>query len=605
MSREKRLLLLIVVSCLCGVGRAGAAPNLSDGLSVLFLLSDSYAANVGVWSASLDRLGYEVTFAGVSETIPAFDYAGAAIRVDRTVAGIPGASEFDALFLVTRPVDPGSIGQVAQDIRSNPLAIDLVRAADAEGLALYVGASAFGVLLDAGLVEGRSVLCHSALFKKCTDAGGQCAPSRSTDVPLRDGNLVTGTSWYAFPIENVEEIGRALDATQSFSRSLEAFVDEELAVAEGSVGPGAPVARGKTLGGGRADGAISVAAMPGGFAVTGYTFSAASGSADVLVMRFDAHGGLLWAKAFGGPGRDYGQGICATQDGGCVVAGFTTSAGEGLEDALLVKYASDGSVVWAKTFGGGSPDMALGVCTTRDGGFVFCGYTMSAGQGGSDLWVVRVDAAGTELWAATAGGARNDRGYAIEEEPDGDFRIAGTTTTSGGNYDGQIVRVTADGQVSGSAQMGWSITNVLEDVLLGEDETVLAVGYGDSQQSEAEGVVVASFDGVGKRRWAKRIEEAATFDFGAGAVRLDAGDFLICGTGSATDPTRTDALFLRLDNAGKVLWTTRCGDPEARERIEDVCRLETGEVVVVGHTKPIAGGGQDALVLFVDPATLP
>ncbi|MDD5645683.1 MAG: hypothetical protein PHW86_00760 [Candidatus Bipolaricaulis sp.] len=51
--------------------------------------------------------------------------------------------------------------------------------------------------------------------------------------------------------------------------------------------------------------------------------------------------------------------------------------------------------------------------------------------------------------------------------------------------------------------------------------------------------------------------------------------------------------------------TERRGHPEMRERIEDMDRLETGEAVIVGHTKPISGGSQDALVLFVDLASLP
>jgi len=599
------LVLVMALFCLAGVGTGEAAPNLSDGLAVLFLLSEEYAANVGVWSAGLDRLGYEVTFAGVGETISAFDYAGAAIRVDRTLAEIADVSEFDAVFLVTRPVDPGSIGQVARDLRSSPLAIDLVRAANAEGLALYVGASAFGLLLDAGLVDGRSVLCHSAFFNACTDAGGRCTPSRSTDVPLRDGNLVTGTSWYAFPVENVEEIGRALDATQSFSRSLEQLVAEDLTLVAQPVDLGSPVERGIALGGPRADGAVSVCPVLGGFAVAGYTFSGSSGTGDVLVMLFDGRGELSRARAIGGPGRDYGQAICATPDGGCVVAGFTTSAGEGAEDALLVRLTSDGELLWTRTFGGERPDMALGVCATGDGGFALCGYTMSAGQGGSDLWVVRVDADGAALWTATAGGPRNERGYAIGQSVDGTFTVIGTTTTTGGHYDSMVVRLTSDGQVMRSTQMGWSLTNVMEDFIMNADGGLVAVGYGDSQRSEADGVVVASFDELGARRWARRIEEDATFDFGAGVLRLGSSDVFVCGTGSTNDPTQTDVVLMRWADSGKVLWTERRGQPEMRERIEDMDRLETGEAVIVGHRRPVSGGSQDVLVLFVDLASLP
>ncbi|MEN6369766.1 MAG: hypothetical protein ABFD77_08730 [Thermotogota bacterium] len=100
----------------------------------------------------------------------------------------------------------------------------------------------------------------------------------------------------------------------------------------------------------------------------------------------------------------------------------------------------------------------------------------------------------------------------------------------------------------------------------------------------------------------KRTELEATSGFGAGIVELDSGDLLVCGTGATNGPTETDALFMRLDPTGKALWAEVLGDPAGRERIEGMCRLETG---VVGPTKSIAGGSQGVLVLFVDPAALP
>ncbi len=607
MSANLRRFFFCVVVGLTSVSSSAASPDLTDGLSVLFVLSNPYTANAGAWSTALDRRGYDVTWAGVTETIASLDGTGSPIRVDLTLDGIEDVARFDAVFLVSRSVDPVEITTVARDLRSSPAALDLLRDADAAGLALYVGASSFGVLLDGGLVDGHSVLCHAALLNDCTAAGGACAASRTWIPPLRDGNLVTGTSWFSFPIENVEEIGRALDVSQSHSRSLESLVSWDPSWSGGSTPLDAPIQRADTWGGRRNDGAVSVCAIQEGFALAGYTFSGASGTADVLVMCYDADGELLWQRSLGGPGRDYGEAVCATQGGGCVVAGFTTSAGSGSEDVLLARYAADGSVLWVKTYGGQGSDMALGVCATQDGGFVFCGFTTSEGAGGSDSWVVKVDGDGAMVWSATLGTNRYERAYAVEELETGELALIASATTSTGAYDSQLVRLDSLGRVVGSTPVSLPTPNVLEDFTRGADGSVFAVGYADSTQAEAVGVVTALFGASATQRapiWVRRAERSGAFDYGASVLVLGEGDLWVCGTASGADLASTDVLFARLSRSGYLQSSARCGDAGRSERLEDACWVSSDRAVAVGHCES-AAGDQDVLLLFVDPELMP
>jgi len=59
-----------------------------------------------------------------------------------------------------------------------------------------------------------------------------------------------------------------------------------------------------------------------------------------------------------------------------------------------VKLDSSGNVVWTKTIGGSSEDRANSIIQSSDGGYVVAGWTRSFGAGGSDFYVVKLDANG-------------------------------------------------------------------------------------------------------------------------------------------------------------------------------------------------------------------
>ena len=56
--------------------------------------------------------------------------------------------------------------------------------------------------------------------------------------------------------------------------------------------------------------------MDGGLAIAGYTTSEGNGAKDILLIRLDANGELLWQKTFGGELQDVGKSIVAMPDGG-------------------------------------------------------------------------------------------------------------------------------------------------------------------------------------------------------------------------------------------------------------------------------------------------
>jgi hypothetical protein len=149
---------------------------------------------------------------------------------------------------------------------------------------------------------------------------------------------------------------------------------------------------------------------------------------DFYLRKRNNDGKYAWSRSYGGGDYDWGYGIAAAA-GGYVLAGLTYSFGNGNDDVYLVKVNEDGDEIWAKSYGGTGYDEAFSICADRDKGFVAAGSTTSWGNGGHDVYVMSVDAKGNSLWPAVFGGAGNEAAYCINRNKDGGYIIAGATNS--------------------------------------------------------------------------------------------------------------------------------------------------------------------------------
>ncbi|MCB0312233.1 MAG: hypothetical protein KDH84_03055, partial [Calditrichaeota bacterium] len=177
----------------------------------------------------------------------------------------------------------------------------------------------------------------------------------------------------------------------------------------------------RTLGGFGSDGAWSVQqTSDGGYILTGWTFSYGPGFlGNAWLVKTDSAGIEQWDQVFGGDDVDRGYSVRETTGGGYILTGYTSSSGAGLYDMLLIRTDAAGNAEWNRAFGGSGRDYGNAVQQTSDGGFIITGYTLSFGAGGDDLWVVKTDSSGNEAWNRTYGGGSSDVGYDIQPTADG------------------------------------------------------------------------------------------------------------------------------------------------------------------------------------------
>lgn len=125
----------------------------------------------------------------------------------------------------------------------------------------------------------------------------------------------------------------------------------------------------RTLGGTNGDDAKSINIAPDGSVyVAGFTNSIGSSLNSVLLVKYNSSGAVQWQRTLSGSGKDEGYAVTVALDGSVYVGGNTDSSGSGVNDILLIKYDSYGNLLWQKTLGGSSYDFASSI--TNIGGFV-------------------------------------------------------------------------------------------------------------------------------------------------------------------------------------------------------------------------------------------
>ncbi|TAJ43968.1 PKD domain-containing protein [Methanofollis fontis] len=211
----------------------------------------------------------------------------------------------------------------------------------------------------------------------------------------------------------------------------------------------------RCLGGASDDRAFNILqTADGGYIVASYTYSTDGdvsgnhGSYDAWVVKLDAAGNRIWQRGLGGASDDRALSIQQMADGGYVVAGVTwstdgdVSGNHGDSDAWVVKLDAAGSMVWQRCLGGSSRDYAYSIRQTSDGGYIVAGETgsidgdVSGNHGDSDAWVVKLDAAGNQVWQRCFGGSSRDFAYSIQQTSDGGYVVAGGTWSTDGDVSG-------------------------------------------------------------------------------------------------------------------------------------------------------------------------
>ena len=296
-------------------------------------------------------------------------------------------------------------------------------------------------------------------------------------------------------------------------------------------------------------------------------------------------------RVIGGKSYDAAKKVIKLSDGGYLVAGRSASYGMGDTDMLLVKLNAQGETVWQKTFGEDETDEANDLIETKDGNYLVVGHSDSYGYSPdiTDMWAIKIDKEGEEIWNQTYGGEDNIDGANAVLETDDGFILVGTSmpTTDDAASDMFVVRIDKEGEKMWEKKYGESgheqgvdiITNGDGFTIIGNTE---GVGYEEGFSKGRWDMMTIHISGDGTMEW-KNCYGGKNNEMGNTIIATSDGGYLLGGYTYSFAVASLDAWIVKIDKMGKQIWAKNFGGLSTDEAF-GLVETSDGNIVMCGYT---------------------
>ncbi len=293
---------------------------------------------------------------------------------------------------------------------------------------------------------------------------------------------------------------------------------------------------------------------------------------------------------YGGSQNDYAKHVVCTDNNEYVFVGNTKSFSNGGSDIYLVKTDAGGNEIWSKNFGGSANDEAERVQKVNDGGYIIVGTTESQGNGAKDIYLLKVNTQGQQEWEIVLGDQYDDLGNSVIQTKDQGFLVVGgLTDVTNAVKDVSVHKLSATGALEWSATYGELLKDeIAYDVVDTENGYLILGKRGVGENSD---IFLVKIDYVGNVVWQKDFERPG-FDLGFSLVKTFDGNFVIAGqielgTG---DSKNTNVYLIKVDPSGHIVWDNHYGENE-KWVYEDAYFVSTtvdNKLIVSGRNKSAA-----------------
>lgn len=309
----------------------------------------------------------------------------------------------------------------------------------------------------------------------------------------------------------------------------------------------------------------------------------------------------MWTKTFGGTNIDVAYAVEETNDEGYIIAGYTRSYGTTSGRNLWIfKTDKSGNLIWNKTFGGNSDDEGAAVKQTLDGGFIVAGYTSSFGAGAKDVFVVKTDSLGNEVWSRAFGGTSDEEAYALEVLPDGGYLIGcATSSATAGSRDGWLLRLNSSGNSVWDKKIGGLSTDGIRDLKLTSDNSIIITGWTASDGAGALGNAwLVKTDSLGNILFNKNFG-GTDADRGLSVQQTSDGGYILTGYTASSGAGNDDLFLVKTDGSGNQTWAKTFGGT-GRDYGNAVKQTSDGGYLIAGYTLTFGAGGDDLWIVKTD-----
>jgi hypothetical protein len=297
---------------------------------------------------------------------------------------------------------------------------------------------------------------------------------------------------------------------------------------------------------------------------------------------------VVWQKDIKSGTQDFLSQITTTIDGQYLITGSSIqssklqAAGSKQNngyDYHLIKLNQQGEEVWEKYFSAQNHDFLSATVATQEGGFLLSGTSFSGksldkkedSKGGSDIWLIRINEFGDEMWQKTIGETSDEEARSVIQTTDLGFFVAGNVQNSAKGYGSKdilIIKLDKNGGIASQIILGGKGLDEVEKMIPTKDGGALLGVYSRSSatgskktENFGEGDYwIIKLNKDGKVEWEKNF--GGKGDDHLRTLALTSTGFLIGGesrserSGNKTVGLEegTDLWLVSLNERGEEIW---------------------------------------------------
>ncbi len=167
---------------------------------------------------------------------------------------------------------------------------------------------------------------------------------------------------------------------------------------------------------------------------------------NLWVVKTDWELNIIWERQYGCLGTQAFEVAKVTEEGGLILlmdffgqGGGDVSEYYGNTDIWVCEIDANGDILWEKTLGNATENLASDVIQLKNGNIVVLGETYGpggmiecAGYGNRDIWIAELDSQNHDIiWQNCYGGSLGDGSATIIEDESGFFIVGGTQSSDG------------------------------------------------------------------------------------------------------------------------------------------------------------------------------
>ena len=286
------------------------------------------------------------------------------------------------------------------------------------------------------------------------------------------------------------------------------------------------MAEGETINGNY--GANSVKTIPeGGYIMVGSKSVLTPIPKDqIYVLRVSDSLELQWSKSIGIDGKNWGNSVEPTADGGFLIVGTSKSTTTQTEYIYIIKLNAGGEIEWTRNVEekkGNLNGNAVKLCS--DGSFIIVGSSEILNEE-KDVYVIKMTVDGVIEWSKSIGGPGKDIGYAVNQDFDGGYIIAGESNSFDSMYnyyDSYFIKLDAEGNLEWTSLLDYTSPNRAHDILPTLDGGYAAVG------SDGGSGYIVKMNSVGDMSWWKKYGRSQTSAYFYKITALENGNIVAVG----------------------------------------------------------------------------